>query len=65
MRSMVGLAALVIVLGAVKMSVSLIVPLLMAATLTVAFQPLARHIARLGWPPYISAIITASAVPSL
>jgi len=65
MRSLVSLAALAIVLGAIKLAAPLLVPLLLAATLTIAFQPVARQIARQGWPPYLGALATCLSVLSV
>src|SRR5262245_66663112 len=60
MRSLVALAALVIVLAAVKLASSIVVPLLLALTLAIAFRPVGVALARRGFRPAVTALVTIS-----
>lgn len=62
MRSLYGLAALVVVLAAVKLASPVIVPLLLALTLAVAFQPVGDWLARRGFRPAVTALTTSVVV---
>lgn len=62
MRSLYGLAAVVIILAAVKLAAPVIVPLLMAVTLVVAFQPIGGWFARRGFRPAVTALVTTAIV---
>src|SRR6185503_18156770 len=62
MRSLVGLAALVIVLAAVKLASPVIVPLLLALTLAIAFRPIGDALARRGFRPAVTALVTTIVV---
>jgi AI-2 transport protein TqsA len=61
MRTLVMIAALMIVLFAVKLAAAVIAPVLLGLALAVAFQPLSERMARRGWPAWVTAIVTTAA----
>ncbi|HVK78393.1 MAG TPA: AI-2E family transporter [Kofleriaceae bacterium] len=58
MRTLAILVCIVILLAAVKAASSIIVPLLLATLIALAFQPLADRLSRRGLPPIVAAIVT-------
>lgn len=62
MRTAVTIAAIVIILTALKLASVIIVPVLIAATFAIAFQPLTEVLARRGVPAVVAAIITVLVV---
>jgi predicted PurR-regulated permease PerM len=62
MRSLVVLVCLVVLLAAVKAASSVVVPVLLASTLAIAFQPVAEWLSRRGLPAVVSALVTLVAV---
>lgn len=62
MRTAVTLAAVIIILAALKLAASIVVPVLIAIVFAVAFQPLTEVLAKRGVPSIVAAIITVIAV---
>lgn len=58
MNTVAALAAIVVVLGAIHVAAEVIVPLLAAVCLTIAFEPVARVVSARGWRPAITALVT-------
>ncbi len=58
MRTLGILVGLVILLAALKAAAVLVVPLLLAITIAVAFQPISDRLARRGLPPVVAVIVT-------
>lgn len=59
MRTLVVMVAVVILLAALKLASSVVVPLLLATTLTIAFQPVSEWLARHRTPPIAAVAVTA------
>ena len=64
MKTVVTLAAVIIILAAVKLAGSIVAPILIAVTFAVAFQPLTELLARRGVPPIVASILTVLVVLS-
>lgn len=62
MNAVAAAAAIVIVLGAAHLAKGVLVPLLVAACVTIAFQPVARFVARRGWRPIITSLVTLAVI---
>jgi AI-2 transport protein TqsA len=62
MRTAVTIACIVIILTALKLAASIVVPVLLAATFAIAFQPLTEVLARRGVPTIVAAITTVLVV---
>ncbi len=62
MRTAVTIAAIVIILTALKLAAVIIVPVLIAATFAIAFQPLTEVLAKRGVPTIVASIITVFCV---
>lgn len=62
MRTAVTLAAVFIILAALKLAASIIVPVLIAIVFSVAFQPLTEVLAKRGVPSIVAAILTVVVV---
>ena len=58
MRALAILCGIVILLAALRAASEIVVPLLLGATIAVAFQPLSERLAARGLPPIVSAIVT-------
>jgi AI-2 transport protein TqsA len=58
MRLLVTLVCIGILLALLHLAASVVTPLLLAATLAIAFQPLAIGMARRGLPPVVAAVVT-------
>jgi AI-2 transport protein TqsA len=62
MKPLLALVGVVILLAALKAATSVIVPLLLALMLAIAFAPISDWIVRRGWPHYFTAILTITGV---
>jgi AI-2 transport protein TqsA len=51
-------AAIVVVLGAMRLASGVLVPLLIAVCVTIAFQPVAGFVQRRGWRPIVTSMVT-------
>jgi predicted PurR-regulated permease PerM len=58
MRTLAVLVGIVILLTALHAAASIVVPLLLGATIAVAFQPLSDRLEKHGAPPLVSAAVT-------
>lgn len=58
MRILVSLVCVCLLLGVVHIASPIVIPLLLALTLATAFQPISQRIARRGWPPAITAVLS-------
>lgn len=65
MNAVAAAAAIVIVLGAAHLAKGVLVPLLVAACVTIAFQPVARFVARRGWRPVVTSLVTLAVVAAV
>jgi predicted PurR-regulated permease PerM len=61
MRALVAIASFVVVLAGLKVASPIVVPVLLAVTLAIIFQPLSGRLARRGLPPHLAALITTLA----
>jgi AI-2 transport protein TqsA len=64
MKTVVTIAAVIIILAAVKLAASIVAPILIAVTFAVAFQPLTELLAKRGVPPIVASILTVLVVLS-
>lgn len=62
MNAVAAAAAIVIVLGAAHLAKGVLVPLLVAVCVTIAFQPVARFVARRRWRPIITSLVTLGVI---
>ncbi|MGE0869742.1 MAG: AI-2E family transporter [Kofleriaceae bacterium] len=62
MRSLVVLVCVCILLGVAHIASSIVVPLLLAFAVATAFQPIASRVHRRGWPPIVTAIVSATSM---
>ncbi len=62
MRVLVSLVCICILLAFVHAAQSIVTPLLLALTLSIAFQPVAERITRRGWPPVVNALLVTMGV---
>lgn len=62
MRLLVSLACIGILLALLHLAASVVTPFLLAATLAIAFQPLALGLQRRGLPPVVAAVLTTLVV---
>lgn len=62
MNAVASLAAVIILLAALKVAAPVVVPLLLAVCVAVAFQPVTSRLARRGMSPYLAAAVTALAI---
>ncbi|MBA2543248.1 MAG: AI-2E family transporter [Deltaproteobacteria bacterium] len=62
MKILVALVCVCALLGVVHLAASIVIPFLLALALATAFQPIGSRIARRGWPPLVSAILSTLAV---
>jgi AI-2 transport protein TqsA len=62
MNTVASLAATIVILGAMKIAAPVIVPLLLAVCVAIAFLPLSHRLALRGLPPIIAAAVTALTV---
>lgn len=62
MNAVAAAAAIVIVLGAAHLAAGVLVPLLVAACVAIAFQPVARFVAARGWRPVVTSLVTLGVV---
>jgi AI-2 transport protein TqsA len=62
MKTVVTIAAVIVILTALKLASSIVVPILIAATFAIAFQPLTEWLAKRGVPSFVAAIITVFCV---
>jgi AI-2 transport protein TqsA len=62
MKTVVTIAALIVIMTALKFAAPIVVPVLIAATFAIAFQPLTEVLAKRGVPPVVAAIITVFCV---
>lgn len=62
MNTVAALAAIVVVLGAIHLAAGVVVPLLVAVCLTIAFEPVARAVAARGWRPAITSVVTVAVI---
>ena len=51
--------------GVAHVASSIVIPFLLALALATAFQPIAQRIARRGWPPIVSAVVSAAGILAL
>ncbi len=58
MRTIAILVGVVILLAALKAASAIVVPLLLATMIALAFQPISERLARRGVPPIVAAILT-------
>lgn len=58
MNAVAATAAIVIVLGAMRLASGVVVPLLVAVCVTIAFQPVAAFVQRRGWRPIVTSMVT-------
>ncbi len=59
MRILISLVCACALLGFAHLAVSIIVPFLLALAVATAFQPISYRISRRGWPPVVSAVVSA------
>lgn len=62
MKTVVTIAAVIVILAALKLAASIVVPVLIAVTFAVAFQPLTEVLARRGVPPIVASLLTVLVV---
>ncbi len=62
---LVSLVCICVLLGFVHVASSIVVPLLLGFALATAFHPIAHRIARRGWSPVISAVVSTVTVLAL
>jgi AI-2 transport protein TqsA len=60
MRPLLIVAGVLIVLHAIHLAAAVLAPILLAATLAVAFQPLSERLLRRGWPTWGAAAATSA-----
>lgn len=65
MRTLAFVVGGIIILAAMKAAAGLIVPLLLAVTIAVAFQPVAERLSAHGLPPIVASVITMLCVIGL
>lgn len=58
MNVVAATAAIVVVLGAMRLASAVLVPLLIAMCVTIAFQPVAAFVQRRGWRPVVTSLVT-------
>ena len=62
MNTLAAIAAIVVVLGALHVAASVVVPFLVAGCVVIAFQPVARRVSSRGWPAAVTSLVTVGAV---
>src|SRR5688572_23404883 len=65
MRILVSLVCVCALLGVAHVASSIVIPFLLALALATAFQPVAQRISRRGWPPIVSAVVSAVGILAL
>lgn len=58
MRTVVTIAGLVVIAAAIKIAAPIIVPILLAATFAIAFQPVTELLRKRGVPTFVAAVLT-------
>jgi AI-2 transport protein TqsA len=61
-NAVASLAATIVILAALKLSAPVVAPFLVAACITIAFQPLSARLAARGAPPIAAALLTVAVV---
>ncbi|MGE0546280.1 MAG: AI-2E family transporter [Kofleriaceae bacterium] len=61
MRSLVALVCVCVLLGVAHIAAPIVVPLLLALAVATAFQPVASRVHSRGWPPVVTAVVSATA----
>lgn len=62
MNAVAAAAAIVIVLGAAHLAAGVLVPLLIAMCVAIAFQPVARFVSARGWRPVVTSLVTLAVI---
>ncbi len=58
MNAVAATAAIVVVLAALHLAAGVVVPLLVAACIAIAFQPVSRRVSAHGWPVGVTSLVT-------
>ncbi|MDQ3364533.1 MAG: AI-2E family transporter [Myxococcota bacterium] len=65
MRILISLVCACALLGFAHLAASIIVPFLLALAVATAFQPISYRISRRGWPPVVTAVVSATTMLSI